>query len=99
MLVSGGDDSAWGVLCASHVGGSCSMASGLCATRKCSLSQRGNFSGSDEEEADWSWSRSRQADCLFRADERTKASSSLPVVGRSELEGNLRAPHSRSFTR
>jgi hypothetical protein len=99
MLEGGGDDSALGVLCASHIGGSCSMASGLCAIRKRSLSQRGDFNGSDEKEADWSWSRSRQADCLFRADDGTKASSSMPVGGRSELEGNLRAPHSRSFTR
>jgi hypothetical protein len=98
MLEGGGDGSALRVLCASHIGGSCPMASGLCATRKCSLSQRGDFNGSDEE-AGWSWLCSRQADCLFRADDGTKASSSLPVVGRSELEGNLRAPHSRSFTR
>ena len=98
MLEGGRDDSASRVLCASQIGGSCSMASGLCATRKCSLSQRGDFNGSDGE-ANWPWSCSRQADCLFRADDGTKVSSSLPVVGRSELEGNLRAPHSRSFTR
>jgi hypothetical protein len=99
MLEGGGDDSVSGVLCASHIGGSCPMPSGLCATRKCSLSQRGDFNGSDEGEADCSWSCSRQADRLLRADDGTKASSSLPVGGGSELEGNLRAPHSRSFTR